>query len=66
LECSELFLEQIVATDEQAIHIVIWDKAGFHHTPKAALVAIAPLLPRVESDGETMGHRQGAYWEQSF
>jgi transposase len=33
LECSHLFLEQLVATDPEAIHIVIWDQAGFH--PKA-------------------------------
>ena len=30
LECSYLFLEQLVATDPEAIHIVIWDQAGFH------------------------------------
>ena len=49
LECTQLFLEQIVATDEQAIHIVIWDKAGFHHTPNASdvpsHVRLLPLPP---------------------
>ena len=49
LECTQLFLEQIVATDEQAIHIVIWDKAGFHHTPQASdvpsHVRLLPLPP---------------------
>ena len=30
LECSHLFLEQVVATDPEAIHIVFWDQAGFH------------------------------------
>ena len=27
---SELHLEQLVATQPEAIHIVIWDRAGFH------------------------------------
>ncbi len=46
LESSQLFLEQIVAIDQEAIHIVIWDKAGFHHTPKASDVpSHARLLP---------------------
>lgn len=30
LECSHIFLQQLVATDPQAIHIVFWDRAGFH------------------------------------
>ena len=33
LLCSQLFLQQIVATDPAGIHIVIWDCAGFHHQP---------------------------------
>ena len=49
LECSEFFLQQTVATDEEAIHIVIWDIAGFHHTPKASdvpsYVRLLPLPP---------------------
>ena len=46
LESSQLFLEQIVAIDQEAIHIVIWDRAGFHHTPKASDVpSHARLLP---------------------
>lgn len=30
LEWSQEFLEQLVATDPETIHIVIWDRAGFH------------------------------------
>lgn len=30
LEGSQVFLEQLVATDPKAIHIVLWDQAGFH------------------------------------
>lgn len=31
---SQLFLEQLVATAPQAIHVVRWDQAGFHSTPE--------------------------------
>jgi transposase len=30
LECSELFLKQLSQRDPGAIHVVIWDGAGFH------------------------------------
>ena len=30
LQLSQLFLKQLVATEPEAIHVVIWDKAGFH------------------------------------
>ncbi len=30
LAWSQVFLEQLVATDPEAIHIVLWDRAGFH------------------------------------
>jgi len=30
LEWNRLFLEQLVATDPVGIHIIIWDRAGFH------------------------------------
>ena len=30
LQLSRLFLEQLVATEPEAIHVVIWDRAGFH------------------------------------
>ena len=49
LECSQLFLEEIVTTDEAAIHIVIWDGAGFHQKPLASdvpsQVRLLPLPP---------------------
>jgi len=31
LEWTEAFLKQLVATKPGAIHVVIWDGAGFHH-----------------------------------
>ena len=46
LECSYLFLEQLVATDPEAIHIVIWDGAGFHQkADKHELPEQIRLLP---------------------
>ena len=46
LECSYLFLEQLVATDPEAIHIVIWDQAGFHQkADKHELPEQIRLLP---------------------
>ena len=30
LQMSYLFLEQLVDTEAEVIHVVIWDKAGFH------------------------------------
>lgn len=32
LEWSQAFLSQLVATDPAAIHIIIWDRAGYHPT----------------------------------
>jgi transposase len=32
LELTCRFLEQIVAADPEAEHVIIWDQAGFHHT----------------------------------
>ena len=29
---SQVFLEQLIATDPEGIHIVIWDRAGYHPT----------------------------------
>jgi transposase len=46
LSWSRLFLEQVVATHPEAVHIMIWDRAGFH--PKAvegSLSASLRLLP---------------------
>ncbi len=46
LECSYLFLEQLVATAPEAIHIVIWDGAGFHQkADKHELPEQIRLLP---------------------
>ena len=42
LEWSAAFLEQILASDPQSIHVVLWDGAGFHPPDGAA-----PLPPRV-------------------
>ena len=30
LECSALFLQQLAQSDPEAVHVVIWDGAGFH------------------------------------
>jgi len=30
LEWSEAFLSQLVATDPEAVHVIIWDRAGYH------------------------------------
>lgn len=32
LEWTQAFLTQLVATDPEAIHIIIWDRAGYHPT----------------------------------
>lgn len=49
LPCSQLFLQQIVATDPTGIHIVIWDCAGFHPQPDAddlpSQIRLLPLPP---------------------
>ena len=49
LQWSQVFLEQIVATDPEAIHIVIWDQAGFHHKTAASdvpsQIRLLPLPP---------------------
>jgi transposase len=49
LQWSLVFLEQIVATDREAIHVVIWDQAGFHHKPVAtdvpSEIRLLPLPP---------------------
>ena len=38
LDCSRLFLEQISRRDPQAIHVIIWDGAGFHQKESDASV----------------------------
>jgi len=53
LECSQLFLEQIAASDPQAEHIVIWDQAGFHQTtgqtgvPRVRILSLPPYSPEL-------------------
>ena len=56
LECSRLFLEQISRRDPAAMHVVIWDGAGFHPQAEGlpdnvrlvALPAYSPELNPVE------------------
>jgi transposase len=38
LECSALFLSQVGALDPEAVHVVLWDGAGFHPQDRAAEV----------------------------
>jgi transposase len=45
LDFSGGFLEQIAASDPAAEHVVIWDQAGFHPRPEAAVPARIHLLP---------------------
>jgi transposase len=45
LDFSGGFLEQIAASDSAAEHVVIWDQAGFHPGPEAAVPARIHLLP---------------------
>lgn len=53
LECSQLFLEQIAASDPQAEHIVIWDQAGFHQktgatmVPRVRILSLPPYCPEL-------------------
>ena len=74
LECSYLFLEQLVATDPEAIHIVIWDQAGFHQKadqhelPKQIrllpLPAYCPELSPIENLWDPVkGEVSNAVWE---
>ena len=49
LAMSRLFLEQLVARDPAAEHVVIWDQAGFHPDPELhavpAGIHLVPLPP---------------------
>lgn len=54
LGCSLIFLEQLVATDPEAIHMVLWDQAGFHFRPddprvpqQVRLVPLPPYSPEL-------------------
>ena len=31
-EWTQVFLDQLIATDPEGIHIIIWDQAGYHPT----------------------------------
>lgn len=46
---SQLFVEQLVAVNRRAIHIIIWDRAGFHPLPESdqlpQQVRLLPLPP---------------------
>jgi transposase len=47
LNMSHAFLQQLGARDTEAVHVVIWDQAGFHqntHTPLDALPANVRIL----------------------
>jgi len=58
LECSALFLQQLAQSDPEAVHVVIWDGAGFHqkdHNPQlpanvrlVQLPAYSPELNPIE------------------
>lgn len=54
LECSRLFLEQIARRDPGALHVVIWDGAGFHQKEASLeipenvrLIALPPYSPEL-------------------
>ena len=54
LEASLVFIEQLVATNEDAIHVIIWDQAGFHQKPNlhrlpesVRLLPIPPYCPEL-------------------
>ena len=53
LDCSQIFLEQIAATDAQAEHVVIWDQAGFHQStgptpvPRVRILSLPPYSPEL-------------------
>ena len=41
LESSHIFLEQLVATEPEAIHVILWDQAGFHQ--KSEQIRLLPF-----------------------
>jgi len=54
LDCSRQFLHQLAARDPEALHVVIWDGAGFHPRDGAAglpenlrLLALPPYSPEL-------------------
>ena len=72
--CSCLFLQQLVATDPAALHIVFWDQAGFHPAPDTSnlpaqvrliqLPAYAPELNSIENLWDSVKRRvSNVAWE---
>jgi transposase len=69
LTLSQLFLEQLAASDPLAEHVVIWDQAGFHPNPKLHAVPervhllflppYSPELNPVEAIGDVIKDRIG-------
>ena len=54
LSTSQVFIEQLVATEEDAIHVIIWDGAGFHQKAElhqlpqpVRLLPIPPYCPEL-------------------
>jgi hypothetical protein len=61
LEASRTFLAQVAAREPNAIHVVVWDGAGFHpgdggpgSAGQRALDRVAALPPGVKPGGETL------------
>ena len=69
LTMSRLFLQQLVARDPYAEHVVIWDQAGFHprpgdpivptHVHLLSLPPYSPELNPVEAIGDVIKDRLG-------
>ncbi len=69
LTMSRLFLQQLVARDPNAEHVVIWDQAGFHprsndplvpeHVHLVSLPPYSPELNPVEALGDLIKDRLG-------
>jgi transposase len=56
LDHSRLFLQQLVDTDPEAIHLVFWDQAGFHPKPddpklpeQVRLIPLPPYSPELNA-----------------
>jgi transposase len=56
LDHSRLFIQQLVDTDPEAIHLVFWDQAGFHPKPddpqlpeQVRLIPLPPYSPELNA-----------------